>query len=186
MSMLVFKQGAEPVSAFLSIMFMSKTIQFCYRKIIDASAAKAWERLVHEDSYTEFKMQAQRFNEGNKSRTFSELLQNNSSAEQLHFLVSGAIVPYIKCLDEKIPGVQNVLGKQFLPFKNFRFEIINSDIADASKHVVAINFFSEPVIWFDSVGDKMIISLNTEAVNGEWLTETLTLQPYLSIYSIKQ
>ncbi len=168
-----------------SILFM-KVIRFWYRKIIDASSLKAWERLVYEDSYIEFKMQAQRFNEGNKYNTFGEILQNNNAAEQLHFLTSGAIIPYIKHLDEKIPDVMNVLGKHFLPFKNFRFEIINSDIKDISKHSVAINFFSEPVTWHISLGDKMIISINDEPTNGEWLTETLALPPFLSIYSVKK
>lgn len=164
---------------------MNKVIRFCYRKIIDASSEKAWERLVHEDSFAEFKMQAQRFNEENKYNTFNEILQHNTAAEQLHFLSSAAIIPYLKYLDEKIPDVLNVLGKHFVPFKDFRFEIINSDMRDKSKHTVAINFYSEPVTWIDTVGDKMIISINNETEAGEWLTEILSLQPFLSIYSVK-
>ena len=165
---------------------MNRTIKFCYRKIIDAASAKAWERLVHEDSYAEFKMQAQRFNEGSKYKTFGEIVQNNPSTEQLHFLVSNAIIPYINHLEEKVPDVLNVLGKHILPFKNFRFEIINSHLDDIAKHQVAINFYSEPVTWIDTVGDKMIISLDNTIENDEWLTETIALQPFLSIYSVKQ
>jgi hypothetical protein len=164
---------------------MNRTIKFCYRNIIDAASAKVWERLVYEDSYAEFKMQAQRFNEENRYKTFGEIVQNNPSAEQLHFLVSNAIVPYIKYLEEKVPDVLNVLGKHFLPFKNFRFEIINSHLDDITKHQVAINFYSEPVTWIDTVGDKMIISLDNTIENNEWLTETISLQPFLSIYSVK-
>jgi hypothetical protein len=165
---------------------MNQTIRFCYRKIIDATSAKAWERLVHEDSYTEFKMQAQRFNQENKYHTFGEIVQHNPSAEQLHFLVSGAVVPYIQHLEEKVPDVLNVLGKHFLVFKNFRFEIINSHMDDHTKHRVAINFYSEPLVWIDTVGDKMIVSTNNEATGGEWPTETMVLSPFLSICSVKQ
>ena len=44
----------------------NRTITLCYRKVIDASAAKPWEKLVFEDSYTEFKMQAQLYNQEKK------------------------------------------------------------------------------------------------------------------------
>jgi hypothetical protein len=165
---------------------MEKTIRFCYRKIIDATASKAWERLVHEDSFTEFKMQAQRFNEANKYSSFAEILQHNASAEQLHFLTGAAATAYVKQLNGKIPDVLNTLSKHFLPFKNFRFEIINSDIKDAGKHMVAINFYSEPVIWIDTVGSNMIVAVSNTIENGELLTETFALPPFVSIYSIKQ
>jgi hypothetical protein len=165
---------------------MIKNIRFCYRKIIEPGATKAWEKLVFEASYAEFKMQAQRFNDGGKYNDFSDMLLNVTGADQLHFLVSGAATGYIKQLNGKIPEVLNTLGKHFLPFNNFRFEIINSDIKDISKHKVAISFFSEPVTWLDSIGKTMLLSVNNIIENGELLTDTLMLQPFLSIYSIKQ
>lgn len=164
---------------------MNKTVRFCYRKIIDSNSSKAWERLVFEDSYTEFKMQAQRFNEGNAWNSFAEMLQQNTAAEQLHFLTSGAAVGYVKQLNSKIPDILNTLGKQFLPFKNFRFEIINSDIKDISKHRVAIHFYSEPVAWIDTIGSAIIISVNNDVENDELLTDTFIMPPFVSIYSVK-
>jgi hypothetical protein len=53
----------------------NRTITLCYRKVIDASAAKPWEKLIFEDSYTEFKMQAQLYNQEKKYRSFAELRQ---------------------------------------------------------------------------------------------------------------
>ena len=163
---------------------MNKTIKFCYRKIIDGNVSKAWERLVFEDSYAEFKMQSQRFNINGVS-SFAGILQKNTAAEQLHFLVSSAALGYVQQLNGKIPDIVNTLGRQFLPFINFRFEIINSDTNDISKHAVAINFFSEAVTWIDSIGDSMLLNINNENENEELLTHLLTLQPYLSICSIK-
>ena len=163
---------------------MKKTIRFCYRKIIDVNASKAWERLVFEDSYAEFKMQSQRFNIAGVS-SFSEMLQKNDAAEQLHFLVSGAALGYVQQLNGKIPDVLNTLGRQFLPFINFRFEIINSHIMDVSKHIVAINFFSEPVNWIDTIGEMMLLNIEDEKENDELLTHMLALKPYVSICSIK-
>lgn len=161
-----------------------KSIRFCYRKIIDINTSKAWERLVFEDSYTEFKMQEQRFNTAGVS-SFAEMLQHNAAAEQLHFLVSGAALGYVQQLNGKIPDVVNTLGRQFLPFVNFRFEIIHSDITNVAKHKVAINFFSQPVNWIDTIGSTMLLNINHEKENNELLTHLLTLQPYLSICSIQ-
>lgn len=161
-----------------------KFIRFCYRNIIDIHASKAWERLVFEDSYTEFKMQEQRFNTAGVN-SFSEMLQHNAAAEQLHFLVSGAALGYVQQLNGKIPGVFNTLGRQFLPFVNFRFEIIQSDITDVSKHKVAINFFSEPVQWIDTIGSTLLLNINQEKEDNELLTHMLVMQPYLGICSIQ-
>lgn len=165
---------------------MNKIIRFCYRKIIDSTASKAWERLVYEDSYTEFKMQAQRFNAENKYSSFAEILQNNAAAEQLHFLTSAAATAYVQQLNGKIPDVLNTLGKHFLPFKNFRFEIINSDIKEGKNHKIAVNFYSEPVMWLDTIGSTVIIAVNSTVENGELLTDSCILPPFVSIYSIKQ
>lgn len=41
----------------------NRTITLYYRKIIDATATKPRDKLVFEDSYTEFKMQAQLYNQ---------------------------------------------------------------------------------------------------------------------------
>lgn len=164
---------------------MNSIISFCYRKIIDQSAAKAWERLIWEDSYNEFKMQSQRFNPGNQYSSFGEIITHNPSAEQLHFLVSGAATGYVKQLNGKIPDVLNTLGKQCLPFNKFRFEIINSDIKNSAKHTVAINFFSEPVHWLATIGDKLLIAVTNETDTGNQQTETLALQAFLSICSVQ-
>jgi hypothetical protein len=163
---------------------MNKVVRFCYRKIIDINAHKAWERLVFEDSYTEFRMQSQRFNVADDN-SFADMLLKNSAAEQLHFLVSSAALGYVQQMDGKIPDVLNTLGRQFMPFINFRFEIINSDIRDVSKHKVAINFFSEPVCWIDTIGSSMLLNINNEKEKNELQTHLLNLQPYLSICSLQ-
>lgn len=165
---------------------MEKIIRFCYRKIIDANSPTAWERLIFEDSYTEFKMQAQRFNPENKYSSFAEILHHNPAAEQLHFLTSAAATGYVKQLNNKMPDVQNTLGKTFLPFSNFRFEIINSDIKDIAKHRVAINFYSDAVVWIDTVGSMMLLTINNTVENGELLTESFVMPPFVSIYALKQ
>lgn len=165
----------------------NRIIRLCYRKIIDASSQKQWEKLVFESSYTEFLMQCQFYNQQKKYNSFGELLINVPGSEKLHFLVSAAVTGYILQLGNKIPDILNNLGKHFLEFKNYRFEIINSDINNKAVHTVAINFFSEPVIWLDTVNNSLLLSpINKEQSEDGILTDMIQLQPFLSIYSLKE
>jgi hypothetical protein len=162
-------------------------IRLCYRKIIDASSQKAWDRLVFESTYKEFLMQAQFYNQEKKYNTFGEIIMNVPAAEKLHFLVSASIVGYLQQLGGKVPDILNSLGKHFLEFKNYRFEIINSDIKNKTNHQAAINFFSEPLIWHGTIDNYLL----TSPVNGEnnedgVLTDMVQLQPFFSIYSLKE
>ena len=161
----------------------ARTITLCYRKIVDATSTKPWDQLVFEDSYQEFRMQAQLYNPDKKYRTFGELLQHSPGAEKLHFLVSAAVIGYLQQLRGTVPDIVNNLGKHFLKFNRYQFEIINSDVLDKTRHQVAIHFYSEPMIWHDSIGDYLLVSEHTET-EGEVLTHLVQVQPYLSIYSL--
>jgi hypothetical protein len=161
-----------------------RTIRLCYRKVIDAASEKPWEKMVFQDSYKEFKMQAQLFNQQKQYRSFGELLQRVPDAEQLHFLVSAAVTGYLQQLNENVPDIRNNLGKQFLKFTQYQFEIINSDLQDMSRHRVAINFYSEPLCWHDTISNYLLVSDKKEQ-QGECLTHLFQLQPYLSIYTLQ-
>ncbi len=161
-----------------------RIITLCYRKIIDVNSTKPWDKLVFQDSYRELKMQAQFYNQEKKYNTFSELIQHVQGAEKLHFLVSGAIINYLRQLNDVIPDIANNIGKQFLTFKNFKFELINSDLRNIDQHVIAINFYSEPLIWHDTVAPYLLTS-NVNASEGELLTDLFAIQPFLTIHSIK-
>jgi hypothetical protein len=163
-----------------------RLITLCYRKIIDATATRSWDQLVWNDSYAEFRLQAQNFNPGNQYRSFGEILHFVPGAERLHFLVSGAVTGYVQQLNERLPDITDNLGRQFLRFKRFHFELINSDLQDKSKHQVAVNFVSEPLRWHDTVGAYLVVSETSAAVGagGEILTHLVQIQPFISIYSI--
>ncbi len=51
-------------------------IQICYRKIIDATSTSIWDKYVFEDTYKEFYMQVQQFDQQQKYTTFQEILKN--------------------------------------------------------------------------------------------------------------
>jgi hypothetical protein len=164
-----------------------RIIRFCYRKIIDASSQKAWDKYVFDNSYTEFRMQSQFYNKEKKYLSFSELLQHVPGADKLHFLVSASVTGYLQQLNEQVPDIVNNLGKLFLRFNGYRFEIIHSDINDKSKHQVAVNFFTEPMIWQDTIGNYLLVSSLADNVTADGaLTHLVQLQTFFSIYSLKE
>lgn len=164
-----------------------KIISLCYRKIITVSDEKPWEKLVFNDSYAEFKMQAQYYNPKNEYQRFSQLVQHVPGAQQLHFLTSAAVTPYISQLNNIVPDISNNLGKLFLKFKSFRFEIINSDLKNMEKHCIAVNFFSEDLYFLNQFG-SLLLTAKVDALpdeNGGIATELFNLVPFLSIDNIK-
>lgn len=164
-----------------------RIIRICYRKIIDASSQKAWDKLVFESSYKEFQMQSQFYNQEKNFSSFAELLINVPASEKLHFLVSSSVIGYLQQLNGIMPDVLDKLGRHFMKFKNFRFEIINSDIKEKSMHKVAINFFSDPLVWHDTIGNYLLISATDgEKTKDGLLTRLVELQPFNSIYSLKE
>jgi hypothetical protein len=140
---------------------------------------------VFESTYTEFQLQVQLYNQEKKHSTFAEILANTPAAEKLHFLVSAAIMGYLQQLKGNIPDILNNTGKQFLRFDHYRFEIINSDIKNKKNHQVAISFYSESLLWHDTIGDYLLVSPVNAESKDEILTDLVYLQPFLSIYSLK-
>lgn len=169
---------------------MKGLINLCYRKVIDASSQKAWDKFVFEDTYLEFYMKAQYFDPESKYKTLSELLTNVPSANQLHGMVSTAAIGYLRQLNDIVPDVTNAYGKLSLPFKRFKFEIVHSHIQNKAEHKVAIYFYSEPLTWIDTIGDQLLIAYSDqrEALKkGEEVeTDLIALQPFLSISSIQK
>jgi hypothetical protein len=164
----------------------ARTITLAYRKIIDASSPKPWDKLVFADSYREFKMQAQLYNQQGQYRTFGELLHYVPGADKLHFLVGSSIGGYVQQLNGLVPDIVNNVGRYFLKFTRYQFELINSNLHDQSKHQVAINFYTEPLHWHDTIAPYLLVSAAAAPAEagGEVLTHLFQLQPYLTIHAL--
>jgi len=162
-----------------------KVITICYRKIIDDSSLNHWDKFVHEDSFLEFKMQSQQYNQEDKYSTFAEMMLNVPEADKLHFLVSASVTGYLRQLNGIIPDILDNLGRKFLTFENFKFEIITSDINNIEKHKIAINFFSDPLIWHKSIANFLLVSPFQEVEQNEVFTHLFQLPSFVSIHSIK-
>ena len=140
---------------------------------------------MFEDSYTEFLIQSQLYNPEKKYTRFSDMLQYAPGAEKLHFLVSAAVVNYIEPLNSRTPDISNNQGKSFLHFQHYFFEIINSDIRDRSAHSIAINFYSPPLVWHDTLSDYLLLSEKKNNALEGVQTDMLELRPFLSIHSLQ-
>lgn len=168
-----------------------RIITFCYRKIIDAASAKPWDKLVFEDSFMEFKMQAQNYSTGTPYTSYADLVKHVPNAARLAGLVTPSITGYVQQLGSIMPEILNNAGRRFLQFDRFQLEIINSDINDKAKHQIAINFYSVPMLWHDTIQNLLLVSSydadgqqkSTDA--NEFSTNLLQLPPYLNISSLK-
>lgn len=163
-------------------------ITLCYRKIIDANAAKQWDKLVFESSYLEFKMQAQNYSLGTSFTTYADLVKNIPNAHRLAGMITPSIIGYVQQLAGIVPDMLNNVGKRFLKFNKFQLEVINSDINDKTKHQVAINFYTEQLIWHHTIENFLLLSdyNPAETENEEVLTNLFQVQPYVNIYSLKK
>jgi len=101
--------------------------------------------------------------------------------------VSAAVTGYLQQLGGRVPDITDNLGKHSLTFKNYRFEIVNSNIKNKASHQVAINFFSEPLTWHETIGNYLLVSdPDSEKQDDHILTSLLQLQPFLNICSFKE
>ncbi|AUD05933.1 hypothetical protein [Spirosoma pollinicola] len=166
---------------------MKGLIRLAYYKIIDLSSAKPWDKLVFEETYQEFFMQAQLFNPGNKYQTFQELLANAPNADRLHYLTSRVAMGYLKQLNQVVPGIVNAFGKTCLPFTEFKFEILESYVERKEAHRIAITFFSDPLSWIDIIDGQLLIAYGDQhsALQAGQVvnTDLIALQPYLTIWT---
>ncbi len=169
---------------------MKGLISLCYRKIIDASSQKAWDKFVFDDTHLEFYMRAQHFDPEGNYKTLPALLTNVPNAHQIHGMVSTAAIGYLRQLNDIIPDVVNAYGKLCLPFKRFKFELVYSHIQNKAEHKVAIYFYSDLLTWIDTIGNQLLIAYGDQqdalAKGEEVETDLIALQPFMNISSLQK
>ena len=166
---------------------MKGLIQLSYRKVIDATAQQTWDRLVFDDTWQEFYMQAQSFEPTSQYQYFWELLANVPNADRLHYLTSRAAMGYLQQLNDRIPDITNAQQQASLPFTQFKFEILAAQLAQKETFRIAISFYSDVLTWIDTIGDRLLIAYGDQQAairQGQAITtDLIPLQPELSIWS---
>ncbi|WP_051293160.1 hypothetical protein [Olivibacter sitiensis] len=162
---------------------MARELVLCYRKLIDNSSKGRWERLLYDAAYEEYHMQVQYFDTEGKWDRYSDLLLAVNGAEKLPFLVSGAINGYLQQLNGRVPDVVNNVGKYFLRFSQYQFEIIDAHRSKQSTFRIAVSFFTDPLLWLDTISNYLLLQpLGDE----NCLTHLFELRPYVNIHSVKE
>ena len=160
-------------------------IRLSYRKIIDASSQKLWDKAVFDDAWQEFYMQAQFYNQAQEHTTYRALREQVPGADKLPYLTSRAVIGYIRQLNEIVPDVQNSSGKLCLPFTQFTFEIVHAHVEQQEGFRIAILFLSEPLTWINTLNDRLLIAYGDQRAalrEGQTIDiDLIALQPYLSV-----
>lgn len=163
-----------------------RKIKIAYRQLIGAGSGDAFEQKVLDDSYEEFKMQVQAYNDGGRLTTLADILAHNPKASSLHYKVGFAIGLYINELGKQIPGLYDNRGKPVL-FSSFEFELIGSDITNKLAHKVAVTYMNDKLVLLDSFGDHLLLAHAGEQADLlSQETFTLRMQPNLSIISLQE
>ena len=155
-------------------------IQLAYKRVIDASATGNFEQKVFKATYEEFLIKSKAYNPGNKIKTFSALKAHDGGANSLHYKISLATGHYIDTLTHKIPSLTDNIDNPVL-FDVARFELLESDIFDMSKHKIAIEFITQPLTLCSTMGEYMLLAYGPINTIEPAQTFVLKMQPDLSI-----
>ncbi|WP_183575569.1 hypothetical protein HDF18_16810 [Mucilaginibacter sp. X5P1] len=155
-------------------------IKLAYKQVIGSSSTGDFEKNVFNASYQEFLFKSQAYNMEGKFKTFSELKANDGRANSLHYKLSFAVGNFINRLNNRIPVLADNADNS-LVFEVPKFELIESDITDKTKHQVAINYCTGILTLLDVIGEYMILAIGDVADSETFESFTLKMQPGLSV-----
>ncbi|PQA92605.1 hypothetical protein B0A69_14140 [Chryseobacterium shigense] len=138
---------------------MKAKIKFAFRIVIDQNSAMPWDQYVFEDTYFEYKIQHQVFDDKeNPVKNYWELLAGNAHAERIPFLLSSSAANYVSQLNGVIKSLPDVLGNTFFAFENFKLDLISSHLEDPSKHRIGLTFYTPDLFLIDIIDGRYLLS----------------------------
>ncbi|WP_326982178.1 hypothetical protein VUJ46_18525 [Chryseobacterium sp. MYb264] len=146
---------------------MKAKIKLAFRIVIDQNSTLTWDKYIFEDTYFEYKIQHQVFDDKeNRAKNYWELLAKNQHAERIPFLLSTSVTNYISQLNGEIKSLPDVLGNTFFPIESFKLDLISSNTEDPSKHKIGITFYTPELALIDIIDSKYLLSKNIDPENG--------------------
>lgn len=146
---------------------MKGKIKLAFRIVIDRNSDMVWDRYVFEDTYFEYKIQHQVFDDPeNPVKNYWELLAKNPHAEKIPFLLSSAVSNYVAQLKGEIRSLPDVLGTTFFPVDTFTLDLISSNVDDSSKHKIGLTFYTPELLLVDIIDNKYLLSKDIDSKNG--------------------
>lgn len=158
-----------------------KKIKLAFRIVIDQNSKMVWDKYVFDDTYFEYKIQHQVFDDKDNSvKNYWELLAKNPNAERIPYILSSAVTNYVQQLGGVIRSLPDVLGTTFFPFENFKLDLISSNIQDPGKHKIGLTFYTPELLLLDIIDNKYLLSKSIDK-NNAWETFMLPFHPQVSI-----
>lgn len=156
-------------------------IRLVIRQVIDATGTTNFAKQVFHDSYEEFLLQSQVYNQAAQYRTFAEIVAQQPKANSLHYKTGFAVGLYIQSLNKLVPDTWDTLGNIQLSFDRHQFKIIASDTQDRQAHKVAILYYTAPLLLHSIIGDYLLLGFHdtTDAF-------TLKLSEHISICNYEE
>ncbi|MCP9757634.1 hypothetical protein EGI26_20925 [Lacihabitans sp. CCS-44] len=151
-----------------------KKITLHYKKIIDKTSTKNWERQVWEAAFLEYCMKAQFYDSDIQYPIFKDLILVKPEAQKLHYLTSLGCLGLIQRLNNFFPDIADTLGKRSVPFLKYDFKILNANFNKKDDFVVQLDFESTPLLYIESIADTLWLGLPDS--NTEEKTETLMVK----------
>lgn len=141
-------------------------IKLAFRIVIDQNSALIWDKYIFEDTYFEYRVQHQVFNDGREPvDNYWELLIKNPDATKIPFLLSASVASYISQLNGSIKSLPDVLGNTFFPIDTFKLDLISSNITDSSKHKIGIIFYTPLLYLIDIIDNRYLLSKGNKHVD---------------------
>lgn len=162
-----------------TLFFIMKIIQFKHTKYINNKSQGSWDKGFFDVTFKEYNMQVQFYDKEGKS-TYKELLKQDSNVIQLNYKMNTILQPYVNMMNGVLIDVTDIAGKRFMKFNYFDVKIIDSQRNIAEKHLIEINYLSEPYAWLETIGNQLVIK-NLEAQNNEVFV--VKLSPTLTLHS---
>lgn len=146
---------------------MKAKIRLAFRIVIDQNSQHVWDKYVFEDTYFEYKIQHQLYDDqNNPSKHYWELLEKNPDAKRIAFVLSASADNYVKQLNGEIKSLPDVLGNTFYPYEYFKLDLISSHIEDKGKHKIGLTFFTPELLLLNTIDGKYLLSKDTNVENG--------------------
>lgn len=163
---------------------MKAKIKLAFRVVIDENSSMLWDQYIFEDTYLEYKIQHQVFDDKDDPvKNYWQLLLKNCNAEKIPFLLSTAVVNYVSQLNGEIKSLPDVLSNTYFPIEDFKLDLISSNVEDKSKHKIGLTFYTPELLLMDIIDNKYLLSKTTSGEHFDTFMFSFHPQVAISYYA---
>ena len=161
---------------------MKAKIKLAFRIQINVNSTNKWDKCVFESTFLEYKIQHQIWNDAKKPvKAYWELLQINTNAQKIPFMLNAAVFNYVSLLNGEIRSLPDVLGNTFFPIDSFNTDIISAHVEDVFQFKIGITFYTPELKLIDIIDNKYLLSKDTDENTDGLDTFMFAFHPQVAI-----